>query len=107
MLGTDKSEEVIGTVEIRETYKISRLGTIAGCYVKNGKISRNSKIRLVRDDVEIYDGELASLKRFKEDAKEVDTGFECGLQIQNYNDIKIGDIIEAYIIKETKRTLNK
>ena len=105
MLGTDKSEEVIGTVEIRETYKISRLGTIAGCYVKNGKISRNSKIRLVRDDVEIYDGELASLKRFKEDAKEVETGFECGLQIQNYNDIKIGDIIEAYIIKETKRKL--
>jgi translation initiation factor IF-2 len=105
MLGTDKSEEVTGTVEIRETYKISRLGTIAGCYVKSGKISRNSKIRLIRDDVEIYAGELASLKRFKEDVKEVETGFECGLQIQNYNDIKVGDLIEAYVIKETKRTL--
>jgi len=105
MLGSDKSEEVTGTIEIRETYKISRLGTIAGCYVKNGKISRNSKIRLIRDDVEIYEGELASLKRFKEDTKEVETGFECGLQIQNYNDIKIGDIVEAYIIKEIKRTL--
>ena len=105
MLGTDKSEEVTGTVEIRETYKISRLGTIAGCYVKSGKISRNSKIRLIRDDVEIYGGELTSLKRFKEDAKDVETGFECGIQIQNYNDIKVGDIIEAYTIKETKRTL--
>ncbi len=105
MLGTDKSEEVTGSVEIRETFKISRLGTIAGCYVKSGKISRNSKIRLIRDDVEIYGGELASLKRFKEDTKEVETGFECGLQIQNYNDIKVGDIIEAYVIKETKRTL--
>ena len=81
------------------------MGTIAGCHVKSGKILRNSKIRLIRDDVEIYEGELASLKRFKEDTKEVETGFECGLQIQNYNDIKIGDIIEAYIIKETKRTL--
>jgi translation initiation factor IF-2 len=105
MLGTDKSEEIIGTVEIRETFKISRLGTVAGCYVKNGKISRNSKIRLIRDDIEIYEGELSSLKRFKEDTKEVEKGFECGLQIQNYNDIKVGDIIETYIIKETKRTL--
>jgi translation initiation factor IF-2 len=105
MLGTDKSEEVTGTVEIRETYKISRLGTIAGCHVLSGKITRNSKIRLIRDDVEIYSGELASLKRFKEDAKEVETGFECGIQIQNYNDVKLGDIIEAYTIKEIKRTL--
>ena len=101
MLGTDKSEEVTGTVEIRETYKISRLGTIAGCHVLSGKITRNSKIRLIRDDVQIYSGELSSLKRFKED----ETGFECGIQIQNYNDIKLGDIIEAYTIKETKRTL--
>ncbi len=105
MLGTEKSEEVIGTVEIRETFKISRLGTIAGCYVKDGKITRNSKIRLIRDDVEIYDGELSSLKRFKEDVKEVASGFECGLQIQNYNDIKVGDIVEVYQVVETKRTL--
>jgi len=107
LLGTDKTEEVVGTVEIRETYKISRLGTIAGCYVKSGKIRRNSKIRLIRDDVEIYTGELASLKRFKDDAKEVDTGFECGLQVHNYNDIKVGDIIEVYEIQEIKRTLSK
>ncbi len=105
LLGTDKTEEIVGSVEIRETFKISRMGTIAGCHVKSGKIKRNSKIRLIRDDVEIYDGELASLKRFKEDAKEVITGFECGLQIQNYNDIKIGDMIEVYEIKEKKRTL--
>lgn len=105
MLGTDKSEEVTGTVEIRETFKISRLGTIAGCHVMSGKITRNSKVRLIRDDVEIYNGELASLKRFKEDTKEVETGFECGIQIQNYNDIKVGDLIEAYVIKETKRKL--
>ena len=105
MLGTDKSEAVVGTVEIRETYKISRLGTIAGCYVKSGKINRNSKIRLIRDDSEIYDGVLTSLKRFKDDTKEVTSGFECGLQIQNYNDLKVGDIIEAYEIVETKRKL--
>lgn len=105
LLGTEKSEEVIGSLEIRETYKISRIGTIAGCYVKSGKIKRNSKVRLIRDDTEIYEGELASLKRFKEDAKEVSAGFECGLQIQNYNDIKVGDMVEVYEIKEKKRTL--
>jgi translation initiation factor IF-2 len=105
LLGTEKTEENIGTVEIRETFKISRLGTVAGCYVKAGKISRNSRVRLYRDDVEIYEGTLTSLRRFKEDVKEVATGFECGLQIQNYNDIKVGDIIEAFEIGERKRTL--
>jgi len=106
MLDTEKSEAVVGTVEVRETYKISRLGTIAGCYVKSGKLLRNSHIRLIRDDAPIYEGQLASLKRFKDDVKEVVTGFECGLQIQNYNDLKVGDIIEAYEIVETKRTLD-
>jgi translation initiation factor IF-2 len=106
MLETEKREEVTGMVEIRETFKISRLGTIAGCHVKSGKISRNSKIRLIRDDVSLYEGLLTSLKRFKEDVKEVGSGFECGLQIQNYNDIKVGDMIEAFEIVEHKRTLD-
>jgi translation initiation factor IF-2 len=106
MLETEKREEVTGMVEIRETFKISRLGTIAGCHVKSGKISRNSKIRLIRDDVNVYEGLLTSLKRFKEDVKEVSSGFECGLQIQNYNDIKVGDMIEAFEIVEHKRTLD-
>jgi translation initiation factor IF-2 len=106
LLGTEQSEQVTGTVEIRETFKISRLGTIAGCHVTSGKISRNSRVRLIRDDVEIYDGLIASLKRFKDDVKEVASGFECGLQIQNYNDIKVGDIVEAYVIVEKKRKLD-
>lgn len=105
LLGTERKEEVVGSVEIRETFKISRLGTIAGCYVKSGKITRNSRVRLVRDDVEVFDGTLDSLKRFKEDAKEVLAGFECGLQIHNYNDIKVGDIVEAYQYVEVKRKL--
>jgi translation initiation factor IF-2 len=105
LLGTEKTEENIGTVEIRETFKISRLGTVAGCYVKSGKITRNSRVRLFRDDVEIHEGTLTSLRRFKEDAKEVATGFECGLQIHNCNDIRVGDIIEVFEIGEKKRTL--
>jgi len=106
LLGTEKTEENVGTVEIRETFKISRLGTIAGCYVKSGKITRNSRVRLFRDDVEVYEGTLGSLKRFKDDAKEVASGFECGLQLHNYNDIKVGDIIEVFEISEKKRTLD-
>ena len=106
LLGTSKSEEVIGMAEIRETYKISRLGTIAGCHVKSGKITRNSNIRLVRDDQTVYEGHLASLKRFKDDAREVTEGYECGIQIHNYNDVKVGDMIEAFEIVEHKRTLD-
>ncbi len=98
-------ENVLGQAEVRETFKISRIGTIAGCYVINGKIPRNAKIRVVRDDVEIYAGKIASLKRFKEDVREVASGFECGIQIENFNDLKIGDIIEAYELTEVKRKL--
>ncbi len=105
LLEPDKEETVIGQAEVRETFKISKVGVIAGCYMLSGKINRNSKIRLIRDDVEIYDGTLASLKRFKEDVKEVVSGFECGMQIENYNDLKVGDIIEAYEIKTVKRSL--
>lgn len=97
--------KTVANVEIRETYKISGIGTIAGCYVLDGKISRNSKINLVRDGIVIFTGELASLKRFKDDVKEVAAGYECGMSIKNYNDIHVGDIIEAFEEVEVKRSL--
>lgn len=96
MLSPEMKEEVTGTAEIRETFKISKIGTIAGCMVTDGKIFRNSGIRLIRDGVVIYTGELASLKRFKDDVKEVSKGYDCGMQVKNYNDIKEYDIIEAF-----------
>jgi translation initiation factor IF-2 len=108
MLEPTQEEKVLGLVEVRETYKISKVGTIAGCYVTEGKVTRNSLIRLVREGVVIYPtkegqtAQLASLKRFKEDAREVKAGLECGLAIENYNDIKVGDEIEAYEIVEVK-----
>ncbi|URW79590.1 translation initiation factor IF-2 [Xiashengella succiniciproducens] len=105
MLSPEIKENIIGTVEVREIFRISKVGTIAGCMVKDGKIKRGSKIRLIRDGIVIYTGELGSLKRFKEDVKEVATGFECGLNIHNYNDIKLGDMIEAYEEVEVARKL--
>lgn len=96
MLSPEMKEEVTGTVEIREIFKISKVGTIAGCMVTDGKIYRSSKIRIIREGVVVYSGELSSLKRFKDDVKEVSKGYDCGLQIKNYNDIKEGDVIEAY-----------
>ena len=98
-------EEISGTAEIREIFKVSKIGSIAGCMVTNGKIFRNSGVRLIRDGVVIYTGELASLKRFKDDVKEVAKGYDCGMQIKNYNDIKEGDIIEAFQEVEVKKTL--
>lgn len=100
MLEPEYKEETIGEVEVKQIYKASKVGTIAGGMVTTGKITRDSKVRLVRDGVVIYDGELGSLKRFKDDAKEVKAGFECGLTIENYNDIKENDVIEAYQMKE-------
>jgi translation initiation factor IF-2 len=105
MLSPEVKEEITGTAEIRETFKISKIGTIAGCMVTNGKIYRSSSIRLIRDGVVIYTGELASLKRFKDDAKEVAKGYDCGTQVKNYNDIKEGDIIEAFQEVEVKKKL--
>ncbi|MGB6092881.1 MAG: translation initiation factor IF-2 [Moheibacter sp.] len=105
MLSPEMKEQVTGNVEVRETFKVSKVGTIAGCMVLDGKITRNSSIRLIRDGVVIHDGELASLKRFKDDVKEVTKGYECGLNIQNYNDIQIGDIIEAYETVEVRKKL--
>ena len=89
--------------EVRQTFKISNVGTIAGCYVISGKVERNAGVRVIRENVVIHDGHLATLKRFKDDVKEVTKGFECGIQIENYNDIKEGDVIEAYIMEEIKR----
>ena len=105
MLSPELKEEITGTAEIREMFKVSKIGTIAGCMVTNGKIMRNSGIRLIRDGVVVFTGELASLKRFKDDAKEVTKGFDCGLQIKNYNDVKEGDIIEAFHEVEVKKKL--
>lgn len=98
-------EKIVANVEIRETFKISKVGTIAGCMVLDGKINRNHDIRIIRDGVVIYTGKLASLKRFKDDVKEVSAGYECGLNIQNFNDIKVGDIVEAYEQVEVKRKI--
>ncbi len=105
MLAPEFEEKIVANVEIRETFKITKVGTIAGCMVLDGKITRNSKIRIVRDGVVIYTGELASLKRFKDDVKEVAKGYECGLNIQNFNNIEVGDIVEAYEQVEVKRKL--
>jgi translation initiation factor IF-2 len=105
MLSPELKEEITGTAEIRETFKISKVGTIAGCMVTDGKIYRSSKIRLIRDGVVIYTGELTALKRFKDDVKEVSKGYDCGMQIKNYNDIQINDVIEAFQEVEVKKTL--
>ena len=107
MLAAKIEEKVVATVEIREIFKVSKVGTIAGCMVQTGKISRNSKVRLIRDGVVVYTGELGSLKRFKDDVKEVGKGYECGLNIANFNDIKVEDIVEAYEEVEVKQKLAK
>ncbi len=105
MLSPDIKEEIVATVEVRETFKIKKVGTIAGCMVKEGKINRNTKVRLIREGIVIYTGVLGSLKRFKDDVKEVASGYECGLNIENFNDVKVGDIVEGYEEVEVKKTL--
>ena len=105
MLSPEIKEEIIATIEVREVFKITKVGTVAGCFVKEGKINRNTKVRLIRDGIVVYSGELGSLKRFKEDVKEVTSGYECGLNITNFNDIKLGDIIEGYQETEVKKKL--
>ncbi|WP_432713743.1 translation initiation factor IF-2 [Pedobacter sp.] len=105
MLAPEFEEKITANVEIRDVFKITKVGTIAGCMVLDGKITRNSKIRIVRDGVVVYTGELASLKRYKDDVKEVSAGYECGLNIQNFNNIEVGDIVEAYEQVEVKRKL--
>jgi translation initiation factor IF-2 len=105
MLAPEFQEKIVGNIEIREVFKIPKVGTIAGCMVLDGKISRNTKVRLVRDGIVVHAGDLASLKRFKDDVKEVSSGYECGLSIANFNDIQIGDIVEGYEQIAVKRTL--
>lgn len=105
MLAPVKKEEITATAEVREIFKVSKVGTIAGCMVKEGKLNRNAKVRIIRDGIVVYSGNLGSLKRFKDDVKEVASGYDCGLNIDGYNDIKIGDIIESYTIVEVKRKL--
>ena len=105
LLSPEKSEHILGLVEVREIFKVPKVGTVAGCFVMDGKIRRSDKIHLIREDVVIYDGTLSSLKRFKDDVREVQSGYECGMGIDNFNDIKIGDQIEAYEIIEKKRKL--
>ena len=105
MLAPETQEKIVANLEIRETFKISKVGTIAGCMCLDGKINRQSNIRIIRDGIVVYTGKLASLKRFKDDVKEVVSGQDCGLNIENYNDIKVGDIVEAYEVIEIKRKL--
>jgi translation initiation factor IF-2 len=105
MLNPDVVEETLGSVEVRNTFTVPKLGVIAGCFVKDGKVVRNGLVRLVRDGRVIYSGKISSLKRFKDDAKEVQSGYECGVGIENYNDLKVGDVIEVYQTKEVARSL--
>ena len=105
MLSPDMKEEIVCNLEIREVFKISKFGTIAGCMVTDGVILRNTTVRIIRDSVVIYTGELGSLKRFKDEVKEVKKGMECGLNINNFNDIKVGDVIEGYKQVEVQREL--
>jgi translation initiation factor IF-2 len=105
MLSPDVVEKIIGNVEIREVFKISKVGTIAGCYVTSGVIERKAKLRVIRDGVVIHTGELNSLKRFKDDVKEVTKGYECGLQVERFNDIEVGDYLEIFKTEEVKRKL--
>ena len=105
LLEPEFKEVVIGSAEVRETFSVPKIGTIAGCYVIDGKMARNAKVRVLRDGVVINTGQMGSLKRFKDDAKEVASGYECGIGIENFNDIKVGDVIEAFIMEEVEASL--
>ena len=105
LLAPEFKEQIIGHAEVRTVFKVPKAGMVAGSYITDGKISRNAQARIIRDNIVIYEGHLASLKRFKDDAKEVVSGFECGISIENYNDIKEGDVIEAFIMEEIAREL--
>jgi translation initiation factor IF-2 len=107
LLAPATKEEVVGTVEVREVFKIPKVGNIAGAYVQDGKVMRNNKVRLIRDGIQVFEGSISSLKRFKDDVREVESGFEFGIGLEGYNDIKVGDIIEAFRVVETKRKLSE
>jgi translation initiation factor IF-2 len=105
MLAPEQKEEVLGTVDVREVFRVPKIGNIAGCYVQDGKVLRSNRVRLVRDGIQVFEGNISSLKRFKDDVREVEAGFECGIGLENFNDVKVGDTIEAFRIVETKRKL--
>jgi len=105
MLVPEEVEETLGSAEVRQTFRASRVGVIAGAHVTDGKITRGSKVRLVRDGTVVYDGEIASLRRFNEDAREVAAGFDCGIVLRDYADVKDGDVIEAYATRQVEREL--
>ena len=105
MLRPEEREVILGEAEVREVFKISRIGTIAGCLVRHGVINRQGRLRVIRDGVEIFDGGIASLRRFKDDVREVREGFECGIGVENFNDVKVGDVFECYRTEEVARTL--
>jgi translation initiation factor IF-2 len=105
LVGPTYEEKLLGKAEVRQTFHIAKTGTVAGCFVQEGTLRRNAKLRLVRDHVQIYEGRFASLKRFKDDAREVEKGYECGMSIDGYNDIKVGDIIECFEVAEVQATL--
>jgi translation initiation factor IF-2 len=106
MLSPEEREVMLGTAEVRQIFRVPRVGTVAGCMVTHGEIQRRGRIRVVRDGVQVYEGDLGSLKRFKDDVREVREGFECGLNIDNFNDIKVGDLIECYRVEEVARSLS-
>jgi len=105
LLAPERKEEVVGTMEVREVFKVPKIGNIAGCHVQDGKIMRNNRVRLIRDGIQVFEGSISSLKRFKDDVREVEAGFECGLGLENFNDIKVADVVEAFRIVEAKRKL--
>jgi translation initiation factor IF-2 len=105
MLSPEIKEEITATIEVQEVFKITKVGTVAGCIVREGKVKRNNKVRLIRDGIVIFTGDIDALKRFKEDVKEVGVNYECGISVKNYNDIKVGDIIESFEEIEVKKTL--
>jgi len=105
LLRPEQREIITGEAEVRETFKVPKIGVIAGCSVRNGVINRQGRVRVIRDGTQVYDGVIGSLRRFKDDVREVREGFECGIGIENFNDIKVGDVIEAYHTEEFARTL--
>lgn len=106
LLSPEIKESVVGSVEVRQIFKVPKIGTVAGCYVTDGKIQRSNRARLVRDGIVVFEGTIASLKRFKDDVREVEEGYECGLSLENFNDLKVGDIVEPFVMVETQRTLD-
>jgi len=105
MLRPEQREVIFGEAEVREVFRVPKLGAIAGCMVRNGMMNRQGKMRVIRDGVEVYEGSISSLRRFKDDVKEVKEGYECGIAIENFNDIKVGDVLECFRTEEIARTL--